>query len=321
MAERRRGEHPQDQAVGREHDHQTGDNRSFPHPGRLILQPVQAPPAGDEALEHPVGQAEDPHFLGRRRVHGEPVGVLGVALRLPDLLGVAVLPDRALPQQPVRREPRAGQHRRRPEGEAEEHDRLGEAGEHVHQAGRDEVHRDRQRRTGHAPVEVPGHLQVSGQLRILQVPDARNCHAGAGQLVVEPGRGPVAEVRAQRGVERAEHLQQDEQDAHDGQRHARGPAGAESPPTSTPVAMEKAAGSSPRSASRDHHPVAMAGSARFSAAASCSSCRARRRRSADGLASAIMRVSVTHRTDILKPSVCFGSRGSACPSALASSWK
>ena len=162
VAERGRREHPQDEAVGREHDHQAGDHRAFPHPRGLVLEPVQAPAAGDEAVEYPVGQAENPQFLRRRRVDGEPVGVLRVALRLPDLLGVAVLPDRALAQQPVRREPRAGQHRRRPPGEAKQHHGLGEAREHVHQTGRDEVHRDRQRRTGHATVEVPGHLQISG---------------------------------------------------------------------------------------------------------------------------------------------------------------
>src|SRR5215471_5806880 len=52
-------------------------------------------------------------------------------------------------------------------------------------------------------------------------------------------------------------------------------------PTSTPVAMEKLAGRTPRTASRDHHPTAIGRSARDNAAASCSSCRCRIRRSAE----------------------------------------
>ena len=61
----------------------------------------------DEALDHPVGQAEQPQLLGRRRIDREPVGVLGVALGRAHLVGVAVAPDRALAQQPVGGEPGA----------------------------------------------------------------------------------------------------------------------------------------------------------------------------------------------------------------------
>ena len=83
----------------------------------------------------------------------------------------------------------------------------------------DEVHRDRQRRPGHAAVEVPGHLQVGRELGVLEMPDARTGDAGVGQLVVEPRRGAVAEVRAERGVQRAQDLQQDEQDADHAERN------------------------------------------------------------------------------------------------------
>ena len=220
MIERRRTEHPEHKPVGGHHDQQAGDDRPLPHPSGRVLQLMQAPPGGDEALQHPVGQAEDPDLFRGRRVHGQPVGVLGVALSLSHLFGIAVLPDPALPQQPVRRQPRQDQYRWRPEGEPEQHHRLRESAEHVHQPGRDEVERDRQRRTRHTAVEVTRHLQVGGQLRILQMPDARRREARVGQLVVEPGRGPVAEVRAQRGVQRTQHLQQDEQDAHHGERDA-----------------------------------------------------------------------------------------------------
>ncbi len=69
-------------------------------------------------------------------------------------------------------------------------------------------------------VEVPGHLQVGGKLRVFQMADAGQGDARVGQLVVEPGRGPVAEVRAHRRVQRAEHLQQDEQHADERERSA-----------------------------------------------------------------------------------------------------
>ena len=59
---------------------------SAPHPGGLVLQLVQPTAADDEAVKHPVRQAEDPQFLCGWRVDGEPVGVIGIALRLPDLV-------------------------------------------------------------------------------------------------------------------------------------------------------------------------------------------------------------------------------------------
>ena len=43
--------------------------------------------------------------------------------------------------------------------------------------------------------------------------------ARAGQLVVEPGGGAVADVRAERGMQRAQDLQQDEQHADDAERN------------------------------------------------------------------------------------------------------
>ena len=66
-------------------------------PGGGVLQLMQAGAAGDEAVDSPAGQAEEPQLLGGGRVHGQPVDVVGVPLRRPDLRGVAVLPDGALP--------------------------------------------------------------------------------------------------------------------------------------------------------------------------------------------------------------------------------
>jgi hypothetical protein len=70
--------------------------------------------ASHEAIDRPAGQPEEPQLLCRRRIDGEPVGVVGVALRGAHLVGVAVAPDRALTQQPVRREPGAAKQERRP---------------------------------------------------------------------------------------------------------------------------------------------------------------------------------------------------------------
>ena len=95
--------------------------------------------------------------LARRRVDGQPVGVVGVALGGPHLVGVAVLPDAALPQQPVRGQPGARRARAAPTRRS----RTARAAEaspatiSTRLAG-DEVHRDRQRRAGHAEVELAG---------------------------------------------------------------------------------------------------------------------------------------------------------------------
>ena len=108
-------------------------------------------------------QAEQPQLLAGRRVDGEPVGIVGDALRAAHLVGVAIEPDRALAQQPMRRQPRRRQHQRRPPGEPEQHHRHGQAADHAHQAAGDEVHRVGQRRSGHAAIELTGHGEVGGQ--------------------------------------------------------------------------------------------------------------------------------------------------------------
>ena len=53
-------------------------------------------------------------ILAGGRIDGHPVGVFSVALRRADVVGVAIPPDRALAQQPVRRKPRTTEHQRRP---------------------------------------------------------------------------------------------------------------------------------------------------------------------------------------------------------------
>ena len=81
---------------------------------------------------------------------------------------------------------------------------------------------------------------------------ARRPHARLGQPVVEPGRRAVAEVGADRLVDRREHLQQDEDDADDRERPTSGSPRCTAP-TSTPIAMAKTAGRTPRSTRTAHH--------------------------------------------------------------------
>ena len=77
-----------------------------------------------------------------------------------------------------------------------------------------------ERRPGHPQVKIAGHGEVTGQSRILQVPDAWRAHAGLGEPVVEPCGGAVAEVSAHCLVDRAEHLEQHKNRARKRQRAA-----------------------------------------------------------------------------------------------------
>jgi hypothetical protein len=115
-------------------------------------------------------------------------------------------------------QPRTGQHDRRPPTEAGQHDRRGEAGDDVDQPDRDEIHGDEQRRTLDAHVEVARHGQVGGELLVFEVTDAGRIDAGGREPVVQPGRGAVAEIGADRRVYRAEHLQREEHHAGEDER-------------------------------------------------------------------------------------------------------
>ncbi len=125
-------------------------------------------------------------------------------------LGVPVAPDGALAQQPVRRQPGAGEHDRRPPRVPCQDHGGGEAADHLDHAVGDEVHGDGERRSRHPEIEVARHGEVVRERRILEVPHARRAHAGLGEAVVQPSRRAVAQVRAERLVNGAEHLEQHE---------------------------------------------------------------------------------------------------------------
>ena len=204
---RERPEHPDVGAGDQEH---APKERLLAKPGGLVLQPMEVGSPIDESVDDPGGEAEETKLLGGRGIDGEAVGIVGIALGAPHFVGIAIAPDGALTQEPVRRKPRAREHERRPPGVRGENHGAGEAAEKLDEPARDEVHRNGERRTGHAQIEVPGHGEVARELRVLEMAHARGPHAGFGEPVVEPRGGAVPEVRAHRLVDGSEHLEEHE---------------------------------------------------------------------------------------------------------------
>ena len=175
-------------------------------------------PAGNKAIDRPADQTEQSQLFAARRIHSQPIRVVGVALCAAHLLGVAVVPDCALAQEPVRREPAAGEDDRRPPRVAEEHCGRGQTTDHFHESAGNKVQSVGQRRTGHTEIEVARRREVGSQTGILEVSHPREAHARVREPVVEPGCSPVAKVVADRGLERSQNLQQDEHDTREGER-------------------------------------------------------------------------------------------------------
>jgi hypothetical protein len=174
----------------------------------------EAPAAGGEAVHRPARQAEQAQLLGRRRIDGQPVRVVGVALGVDDLLGLAVPPDGRLPQEPVGRPPGRQQEGRGPPPEAEQDEGLAHPGDHRHEALGDEPHRDRQRRARNPEVEVPGQGEVVDELRALEVGHARRGGGRRQQAVVQRPRQGVAQVHAHLGQEGRRDLHEQERGRH-----------------------------------------------------------------------------------------------------------
>ena len=171
---------------------------------------MQTPAVAAKALHGPSGKAEEAQFPGRRRIHGQPIGVVRMALGFAHVVGIAVFPYAALAQQPVGCQPSAGQKQRRPPSEGGQHQRGRDAGQKFHQTGGDEVHGDGKRRPADAEVEIACHGDVVGQFGIFQVGDAGRFDAGDRQLIVEPSGGLESEVCANGLMQRRKHLQQHE---------------------------------------------------------------------------------------------------------------
>ena len=165
-------ERPEHDEVGDEHDRHAPQHRLLAQTRRLVLQVVEPAAVGREALDHPVGQAEQAHLLGGRRIDRHAVGVLGVTLGVQHLGRAAVAPDGALAQQPVRGRPGEHEQHRLPPPVPGEHDGRGDAGEQADEAVGDEVHGVGERRAGDPEVEVSGHRQVVGEVGPFEVGDA-----------------------------------------------------------------------------------------------------------------------------------------------------
>ena len=113
-AARRGGQRPEHHEVGGDHQQQAPRPRAARAGGSPATGARRAAAPCAEAVHDPVREPEEPQLLGRVRLDRQAVGVFGVALGPADFLGVPVAPHAALAQQPVRGQPRAGQHRAAP---------------------------------------------------------------------------------------------------------------------------------------------------------------------------------------------------------------
>ncbi len=116
------------------------------------------------------------------------------------------------------RQPRARQQERRPPRIRREHNGQREPPDHLDQARGDEVHAQRERWPGDPQVELAGHGEVVGERGVLEMAHAGWPHACLGEPIVEPGGGAIAEVGANHGMDRGEHLEQHEPRAGEGER-------------------------------------------------------------------------------------------------------
>jgi hypothetical protein len=86
------------------------------------------------------------------------------------------------------------------------------------QASGDEVHRVRERWPRHAAIELAGHGQIGGEIRVLQMREAGRADRHLRQPVVQIRRGAIAQVVAHRRLDRRQHLQQHEGDSDKAER-------------------------------------------------------------------------------------------------------
>ncbi len=213
------GEQPEEEGVRRQHDHEGAAERALAEASGVVLQLVEAEPVAGEPLEQPRGQPEEPDLLGGRRLGREGVGVVGVAAGGLDLVGVAVAPDAALAEQPVRGTPGGQQEEGRPPGEPEQHQGGGDATEEHHETLGDEVHVQEHRRRGLPEVEVAGRREVVGQVAALEVADAVGPQRGGHQPVVEDAAEAVARQGTDDLVDRRGDLGDHEEEGEHDERH------------------------------------------------------------------------------------------------------
>ena len=119
-----------------------------------------------------------------------------IAQRQADLAALKTRAERLdkLPEAAAER----GHQQRRPPRIRGKHRSGGQPTHQLDQTARDEIHRDAHGRAGDAEIEIPGHAEIVGETRILEVPHARWTHARDGELIVEPetpvGRAAVVQL-------------------------------------------------------------------------------------------------------------------------------
>ena len=204
---------PEDQRVGRDDDEEGPEHGTLAEAHGLGGDVSEPPAALREPVDRPAREAEHAQFLGRGRVDREAVGVVGVALVLPDLVVVPALPHRALAEEDVGRQPRAADQHGRPPPVGREHQRGAETATQLGEAVPDEVDAQRQGGTGDAEVEVPRQGELVGERRGLEVGHPAGLEAGPHQTFVQPSRNLRPKVVADLLVDRAQHLQKNEGNA------------------------------------------------------------------------------------------------------------
>ena len=95
-------ERPEHGEIGGDDDQQAPQNRPLAQASRLPEKVGEPAASGREAFDDPVGQSEQSQLLGGWRIDGQPVGVVGMPLRVAHFFGVAVAPDGTLAEHPVR---------------------------------------------------------------------------------------------------------------------------------------------------------------------------------------------------------------------------
>ena len=108
------GQRPEHNQVGGQHQQQAPQHRLLAQSRRFPSEIEQPPSPRGETLDRPCRESEQPQFLRGRRIDCQPISIIGVALRLANLICIAIAPDSAFSQQPMRREPRTREQNRRP---------------------------------------------------------------------------------------------------------------------------------------------------------------------------------------------------------------
>src|SRR5215831_15796038 len=209
---------PEHRDIRADYQKQAPDQRPLAQSCGSVLQVVQASPSRNETLHCPADESKQPQFLARGRIHGKPISVVGITLRTAHLFGVAVAPDSAFTQKPMRGRPGAREQDWRPPRISGKDHGTGDAADHLHHAAGDKIHGNSQRWARHSEVEVARHGQVARQFWIFEMADPGRAHTRLREPVVKPSSRTITQIGAYRLMNRAEYLKKDKNCANKGER-------------------------------------------------------------------------------------------------------